>query len=151
VGEGIVTMAVISPTLRPIPVLLVALFLIAVPLQGCQRQKGNQPQMFPVKGRVVYKNGEPLPGGKVQFQSRSDPSLSIFGDIQTDGRFSLFTLVKNRKLAGAVPGEHQVQIVGPMAPDQTMIEVRPLQTTWIVEPGENDFTIQVEKLPSSRR
>ena len=116
-------------------------------LGGCD-EKVQLPQTYPVRGRVVYKGSGPVAGGVVQFQARSDPRLLINGETDADGNFALTTQVSDRKLPGAVVGEHQVTVVPPMPADQS-VEPIVVPKSYVVEAKDNFFTIEIN--PPRRR
>ena len=126
-----------------------ALVLILA-IGGCQGAQATRPKTYPVHGKIMYKGGEPLTGGTVQFQSVADSSFTTMAEIQQDGTFTLFTLINNKKYLGSLPGDHRVTVIPRMGADQVLQEVKPLQPVWTVEPRENDFTIEVEKVPPRR-
>lgn len=117
--------------------------LIGIALGGCG-EKVQLPQTYPVRGRVVYKGGDPMAGGVVQFQARSDPRLLTTGETGADGTFALTTQVGHRKLPGAIAGEHQVTVVPPMPADQS-VEPIILPHPYTVEAKDNFFTIEINK------
>jgi hypothetical protein len=140
---------------------LIVILCMSLCLAGCGGQ--SQP-MHPVKGKVLYKNsGEPLPaGGTITFESASPPYLRATGRIEPDGSFELSTLDVG---PGAPEGEHRVR-VEPEVPDSVdmsqgysaaqarIVHPKYLQfetsgLTYKVVPGENNFTVEVEK-PASR-
>jgi hypothetical protein len=132
------------------PVVLSILLLGGVP--GCSKSKAEGPKLYSVKGKIVFKNGEPLKGGTVQFQSLAGSSLTTMGEIKKDGSFALYTLVENKtKSAGAPEGQHRVIVIPPMSEDQVLEEVTLTQPIVSVEPKENHFTIEVEKKPPPHR
>lgn len=66
------------------PRLLLALAL-CVPLAGCGSEK-----QVPVKGEVVFRDGKPMPGGRIEFErqgTQSHVGVNFFGDIQPNGSF----------------------------------------------------------------
>jgi hypothetical protein len=80
-------------------VLGVALVLLA----GCGP---DGPRLYPVTGRVVYRDGRPVPGGVVEFDPGGRLPVAR-GTLDADGRFVLTTDGR----AGAVAGEHRVVVV----------------------------------------
>ena len=84
---------------------------VLVGLIGCSGAGGKGPKLFPVKGKVTYKN-QPLAGATVQLISRpvqgkqgSGGQLAT-GITNDQGEYTLST--GNRP--GAVEGKHQVSI-----------------------------------------
>jgi hypothetical protein len=89
---------------------LVLVFLL---VPACAKEE--LPKTYPVKGKVVLKNGKPLSGGFITFTSVADPELRGYGEIAKDGTFTLDTIALTSKasssrLAGAVEGEFHVNI-----------------------------------------
>jgi len=109
----------------------------AVGFTGCAGLK-----TYPVKGKVVFKGGRPVTsGGRIEFQSTSDPQVKATGWIELkDGSFSLTTYKQGKKIEGALEGPHSVvvELRNPVA-------VVNLPNVYTVEPRENDFTIEVPK------
>ena len=69
---------------------------------GCSREK--TPKRYPVSGKVVFDDGEPVKTGVVEFIP-SEGEFTANGQIQRDGTFRLQTINKND---GAVPGKYKV-------------------------------------------
>jgi hypothetical protein len=69
---------------------------------GC---KGNQYEIAPVAGKVVYQ-GQPLSSGAVMFHPENGPVA--YAAIQADGTFQLTTYSNGD---GAVLGTHHVRVV----------------------------------------
>jgi hypothetical protein len=83
---------------------------------GCGASDEPLPATYEVTGSVLAADGQPMPGGMVEFRSTAGESFSAIGRIQPDGTLSLTTMVNGKKLPGAVAGRHQV-IVMPPLPD----------------------------------
>jgi hypothetical protein len=122
-------------------------------LAGC-RDSGHLPT-YAVKGKVVFSDGTPLPGGWIIFES-PEHKLAARGVIEKDGTYRLSTYDQED---GAVAGRHLVAIV-PASPegydpdkstapplldpkyshmDRSGIELE------VQADDENDFTITVER------
>jgi hypothetical protein len=130
-----------------------ALAFILVAAAGCGA--GNT---YPVRGKVVFKDGTPLTGGLVRFQPVDEKiQVSPRGDIQQNGTFILGTYKEDD---GAIPGKYQVAITPPPRPKQRekplgkpIIDPRfeSYETSGLeveVARRKNDFTIEVDRLPS---
>ena len=76
---------------------------------GCS----GQPRAYPSAGQVVYDDGEPLRGGRIEVRSLEHP-LVARGSIGRDGNFVLTTYKAND---GAIAGKHEVLIVQKFAAD----------------------------------
>lgn len=120
---------------------------------GCSRR----PRVYPASGRVVFSDGSPLPGGRIELRSREHP-YSARGRIERDGRFELTTFTPGD---GALAGPHQVIVLPESVlnldnPEEHLAHVRPVNpklgryaTTWlevIIDPdGDNrQLSIEVE-------
>jgi hypothetical protein len=112
------------------------------------------PQTFPVRGQVVWNGGQPWNGGTVQFTSVADPQQVATGQIGADGSFALVshfvTGVNARTKPGAVAGEHHVYLDEPAPQVDTdgVVIIKPIVVakTYLVEPKDNNFTIEARRL-----
>ncbi len=118
---------------------------------GCGGQK-----TYPVRGKVVYPDGTPLPGGLISFEPL-DPNaghIGARGIIQEDGTFRLGTF---QDQDGAVEGEHRVLVLPPAMSEEDVAKgakpwidrkYRSYDTSGLkfhVKREANDFTITVTK------
>ena len=69
---------------------------------------------FPVTGKVFGRDGKPLTGGMVQFQHTTDLTLTVTGEIQPDGSFTLQTIKGKQVLPGAIEGEYTATAMLPI-------------------------------------
>jgi hypothetical protein len=122
------------------PAVLAGLLVLAA---GCARP--DVPQTYPVTGTVAFDDGQPVPGGKVHFQSTVDETLTINGDIQEDGTFTLSTLKGKSKVAGAPEGSYTVTVQGPIVEHRMLFPLVTLPASCQVEPKENHFDLKVER------
>jgi hypothetical protein len=112
---------------------------------GCGGSGGTPvPKTYPVTGRVLYKSGQPLPGGVLQFQSASDPNLTAKGEIEADGTFELVTLFQNGQLPGATEGKYHVTVI-PRMSDNKPVPIYELPGPYTVKATDNYFSIELEK------
>jgi hypothetical protein len=135
--------------MRPCGRILLAAVALAV-LGGCGSRK------YPVVGKVVFKDGTPLPGGMVVF-SPLDPAnhVGARGYIQPDGTFQLST---EKEGDGSLQGRYKVLVRPPTQGrgeddprrNLPLIDLRycsfdtsPLE--FEVKAGKNDYTIEVDK------
>lgn len=89
--------------------------LAAALLLGCGDSGPTPPKTYPVKGRVVYSDGTPMPGGSITFLLTSgNPEQSALGDMDSNGEFALRTIFGNKRLTGAVEGTFEVTIQPPL-------------------------------------
>jgi hypothetical protein len=82
----------------------------AVFVAGCGGPKFNitpPPKVYPVKGKVLLANGEPVSGGIINFHPKTTLGSEASGEIGPDGSFQLTTIVKND---GALPGSYTVSV-----------------------------------------
>jgi hypothetical protein len=136
-----------------VPWLVPVLLLVS----GCAKEE--MPKTYPVKGKVVLKNGKPLTGGFITFTSVTNPELRGYGEIAKDGTFTLDTIAltsraRSERLAGAVEGEFHVNIrpAGSIPDDGTGgpafgggKQAFTLKKTYKIEAKENnDITVVVE-------
>jgi hypothetical protein len=79
-------------------------------LPGC-----GGPKTHPVKGRVVFKDGElqRLAGGRVDLKPVEDPDVLASGEIAEDGSFTPVTLMDGREVRGMLAGEHRARVIPP--------------------------------------
>jgi hypothetical protein len=132
------------------PFRLAGLALLLIVAAGC-----GGPTTYPVRGKVVFKDGTPLTGGLVVFRPVDEKlQVSARGDIQPDGSFILGTYKEGD---GAVPGKYQAAIT---PPPRRKIREKPVERPIInprfesydtsglefeVKRQSNDFTIEVDK------
>jgi hypothetical protein len=125
-------------------VVVLLLGALVLPAAGCSAPSSEPvPKTYPVKGKVVSsRTGKPLTGGSVQFETTGKTPVSVLGDIQPDGSFSLFTLHKKQRLDGAPEGPYHVSVAPPQTDMQEPAIV--IEGVFQVKPdGTNDFTIQI--------
>src|SRR5215813_7535464 len=72
------------------------------------------PTLFPVSGKVTYKDGKPVTAGFVIFEPLSQ-KISARGEIQADGSFQLGT---HRDNDGAMEGDYKVLVAPPPLPEE---------------------------------
>ncbi|HEV3387056.1 MAG TPA: hypothetical protein VG097_19715, partial [Gemmata sp.] len=83
------------------------LFGVAV---GCGGQISNMPPTFSATGSVHYKGGTPVAGGAILFIPLTDNTLSVSGEINDDGSFTLYTVKGSEKTKGAPEGGYRVTV-----------------------------------------
>lgn len=126
------------------------LFVLAA-LAGCGTKT------HPVRGTVVYKgDGKPVQGGvTIWFESTTPPYDRASGVVEKDGTFYLSTV---RDGSGAIQGEHRTRFE-PAVPyaeanaeaalAKTMPpryrEYRTSELKQVIQPGQNEFKIEVER------
>jgi hypothetical protein len=133
---------------RPLYYAATALILTAV--AGC-----GSGSTYPVRGKVIFKDGTPLAGGQILFRPiNGKPPLSARSDIQPDGSFALGTYKEGD---GAMAGEYQAAINPPLPPklrrkgaNKPILDPRfeKYETSGLefeVKPGRNRFTIEVTR------
>jgi hypothetical protein len=84
-------------------------------LLGAGCTSSSMPKTYPVSGSVVYKGGQPMKGGVINFVPLEESPVRVSGSIGEDGKFSLFTVKDKGKISGAPPGEYHVDVVPPLS------------------------------------
>ena len=110
------------------------------------------PELHPVTGKAT-RDGNPLTGAIVFFESQDDPNVSAMGEVQADGTFELRTAVVGlgEHLPGAMAGRHRisVRIEAPETGDglnQQMGEHIQLDDpVTVTAGGENHFEFEVPR------
>ena len=119
-------------------------------LGGC-RKGVDLPRTYPVKGKVVYKDGTPLAGGMVDFRPTGQAAGSVSGQIGSDGTFTLTTRTDQGAAPGAPEGQYRVTVMPRFEGDQTKTHgFRPaaVKKTYTVQADDsNDFTITLDQPP----
>jgi hypothetical protein len=131
-----------------------ALALLLAGAAGC-----GGPKIYPVKGTVVYADGQlatDLAGYKVEFESIDGKidghGASAEGEIQRDGTFQMTTL---RPDDGALLGGHRVLISPPIPEGDTRAKPYVIDPRYLsyensglkvnVEPKVNEITLTIER------
>ncbi|HXG09605.1 MAG TPA: hypothetical protein VNK04_07430 [Gemmataceae bacterium] len=108
--------------------------------------------MYPVEGRVVYRDGTPFTQGLVVFEPlEADVRVSAIGEIHKDGTFRLGTYSETD---GVPEGRYRVLVVPPMPAGESSkplpidvkyirLETSPLEYT--VVRGKNEVTFEVDR------
>ena len=122
-------------------------FLVLFGISGCGSQT-----LFPVSGKVTYKDGKPVAAGFVIFEPVNQ-KIGARGEIQADGSFRLGT---HRENDGAMEGEYKVLVAPPPLPEEGKrrrspihpkyqdLQSTPLKFTVTRDSEKNIFNIQVE-------
>jgi hypothetical protein len=76
--------------------------LLLLALAGCGTKQ------YPVRGKVTFDDGTPLSEGMVVAESKGEKPVTVRGEIQSDGSFTLGT---QRAGDGVPPGTYRVQLV----------------------------------------
>ena len=132
------------------PILRLGLLLAAaaILLAGCGGPA--LPKTYPVSGKVVLKDGSPLPGGAIELRSTADPALGALGKVEADGSFTLHTIVDRQKLPGAAEGKYRVTVIpggGDQTQGRTFLPIT-LQEEVVVRPrDDNHFTLTLPSRP----
>jgi hypothetical protein len=144
-------MPIVPRDLRGRPGLGLILFFLLTVI-GCGGRK-----LYPVEGKVVFKDGSPLMGGMVIFEPvDKEIKMGARGEIQFDGHFQLGT---EQERDGALEGRYKV-LVKPARPKKVdernppppalhsryqALDTTPLEFTVTKDKSKNCFTIEVEK------
>ncbi len=82
--------------------------MTALWLSGCSDNTATKPPTtYKVRGKVVWANGQPLRGGRINFHPEAPSNCEAFAEIEKDGTFSLSTFGKDD---GAMPGRYRVSL-----------------------------------------
>jgi hypothetical protein len=128
---------------------------------GCGQ---SGPKTYPVKGKVVVKNGDvkKLAGGYVRLQSVADPKLIGVGEIEEEGSFGIGAFIDGKPVGGLPEGEYRARVEPPgfdrreendddkppppkkgdLLPKYQAFDASGL--TYTVKPGDNTITVEVE-------
>src|SRR5690349_7811580 len=88
----------------------VLLAVVVLAVAGCGGRK------YPVVGKVVFKDGKPLPGGMVVFSPLDSANhVGARGDIKSDGTFELSS---EKAGDGSLAGRYQVLVRPPPNPNR---------------------------------
>jgi hypothetical protein len=112
---------------------------------GCG-SKMKLPATYPVRGKVVFRQGGVLPGGAIFFQSQANLSVSAGSPIAEDGTFELKSFIVGREASGAIAGLHRVVITPPFLLNGAPYRIPPIpDRTLMVSEGENNYKITIER------
>lgn len=123
--------------------------VLATMLWGCGPR--HQPT-YPVRGRVVLRDGTPVAGCLIAFEA-VDKSVSAKGNLDKDGRFELFTY---RPGDGVPAGEYRAVLVPSIVDDHGKASQAPpfharyrtYETSGLkftVQAGDNFFEIKLDR------
>jgi hypothetical protein len=127
-------------------------FVVLCAAAGCGER------FYPVRGKVVYEDGSPMPEGFVVAEMKDgDAVVMMRGEVHPDGTFQLGTL---RPGDGARPGKYRV-LITPRARTPGEEDLPPVLDTKFqsfetsglsveVQKAPNEFTFKVTK-PKTRR
>ncbi len=139
---------------RPVLSAAPALLLLAAAC-GCG---GSDPKTYAVQGKVVYKgqagNVGQLAGGRVRFQSLTDPAVTGLGEIEEDGSFALGTFFHDKSLPGVPAGRYKVRLDPPGDDDEGKAQRGLLHPKYLdfdksgltfTVPASGDLVLEVER------
>jgi hypothetical protein len=86
---------------------IAAALALALGAAGCSRLPDAPPQAYPVRGKVVLADGQPLRGGRVVFHPRTGGKEAV-AELGADGSF---TLTSFKRDDGALPGDYVVTVI----------------------------------------
>jgi hypothetical protein len=134
-----------------------AAVLLTMPLAGCS----DGVPLHPVQGVVVWSDGEPvreLVGGGVSLQliGQAERTTTPYGEIQADGTFSLRSPgfgdgVQEGNYSAIVMRVIKIDPLGPPPVpimDRRFQDHRKSDLEVVVEPGDNQITLEVERAKS---
>jgi hypothetical protein len=76
--------------------------------------------------------------GYVQFTATTESTPNAIGDIGPDGKFSLRTIFRSKRLTGAAEGKYEVTIQPAIGPDRRVVPSCTLPEPIEVQPGRNE-------------
>jgi hypothetical protein len=132
-------------------VVQLAACVVLATVLGC---RSSAPELHPVTGKVVFKDGRPVQGAMVEFAVEN--GFGARGKTDSDGRFELATGGQK----GAVVGAHRVAVVQMVVADGAAAHAK-AHHGWLaihpkyaafdtsglireVKAGPNDFTIELD-------
>jgi hypothetical protein len=132
----------------------VAVAIVLLSALGCSK-KPTLPETFPVRGKAVFPDGQPVPGGAIRFESQSDATVVANGEIGRDGTFTVSTFKVGVRAPGAIAGPHRVIVIfsdelsaaipsRPGIPAGGALSVV-LPKPFTIQPKDNEFTLTVPK------
>jgi hypothetical protein len=107
-------------------------FVVTLGISGCG--KGG-PQLGEVSGKVLDKDGKPLPKANVTFQPLAPDSSPSYGTTDEQGVYTL-TYTEDRK--GAVVGQHTVTVAVPKTDIRGQFQKE-------VKPGSNTIDLNMKE------
>ena len=123
------------------------LLSLAVLTLGCGGSAGPEPpKTHPVTGTVLWKKGEPVRGGLVEFRPTGDNPHTTNAEIGEDGKFTVGTLAGKKRVEGAQEGKYTV-VVLITSQDQQNPKTFELPEPFTVKAaGPNELVIDLSKL-----
>lgn len=119
---------------------------------GCSSQT-TIPKTYAVKGRVVYKDGQPVKNAYIEFRQSGGSTLRAGGNVDDNGEFTLNTSQEDRKAPGAPEGTYQVVVTPKYSGDQTQ-QAAPIPMTapkeYKVEANDNNVLVITVEKPRGR-
>lgn len=94
-------------SMRPHARLAVLFALAAVIGAGCGKP-APPVELFPADGQIIQANGQPAPGGVIEFRAANDARQRSVASVGGDGKFKLSTVINEKKFDGARPGKYVV-------------------------------------------
>lgn len=130
--------------LRPVPFIAV---IAALVLSGCS-PADSQPAVktVAVTGKVLDTGGKPVTGGMLSLRSITNAEQLASAKVNDDGQFTLTSLVGEKRVDGAQPGEYSV-LYAPDSEDQTASQNSlpvTLKKTYVIEAGQTELEIKLE-------
>ena len=117
---------------------------VSLALSGCSGS--NLPKTYSAKGKALEKESrQPIKRGSIDFVSKADHTLRAIGEIQPDGSFELIAFKDGEEQPGAAEGEYDVFVELPGGEGGGQGGQIQIPGTFVIKPGENEFTIEVPK------
>lgn len=113
-------------------------------IAGCGGAGNVEPvvKTIPVTGQVVDVSGKPVVGGMLSLRSITNAEQVASAKIDPQGAFKLTSLVGEKRVDGAQPGEYSVLF----APDTIKQTDQPvmLKKTYVIGDGQTELKISLE-------
>lgn len=120
--------------------------VLSLPLASGCGQSERLPTTYPVRGKVVFRQGQPAAAGTVRFDSEADSRIVATGAIQPDGSFTLFSFINRQRAPGAIAGVHRATVISPLDERQSpLYSAKLVNDKYTVAPGQNEFTLTIEQ------
>lgn len=121
--------------------------LIVILFSGCSAA-GNAPAVktIAVSGKVLDAGGKPVSGGMLSLRSTANAEQVASAVVDKEGAFKLTSVVGDKQLDGAQPGEYSV-MYAPASVDQTLSDAGlpvTLKKTYSIKDGQEELEINLE-------
>jgi len=114
---------------------------------GCSSNAPTRdvPKTYPVVGTVMRADGSPFPGGSIQFRPKARSTVTIIGDIDEKGYFTMRSVGADGKLEGTPEGEYDVIVTPISLSQEEQVQSITLAKTVVIRPGEkNELALKLD-------